>query len=95
MAAGGLKTLFRSSDVYGSPTDYVFMMFANSFLNAHAQAVSDYASDYLRAVNWSLDNRDEAVQIYASEYTLPVNSREWLPAIHVEKSYSLMPARAS
>ena len=73
MAAGGLKTLFRSSDVYGSPTDYVFMMFANSFLNSHAQAVRDYASDYLRAVNWSLDNRDEAVQIYANEYKLPVD----------------------
>jgi sulfonate transport system substrate-binding protein len=73
MAAGGVKPLFRSSDVWGSPTDYVFMIFANSFLGAHPQAIRDYVSDYLRAVNWSLDNRDDAVQMYASEYKLPID----------------------
>jgi len=72
MAGGGLKPLFRTSDVYGSPTDYVFMIFADSFLKAHPQAVRDYVADYLRAVNWALDHRDEAVEIYASEYKLPV-----------------------
>lgn len=72
MAGGGLKRLFTSSDAYGSPTDYVFMIFANSFLKAHPQAVRDYVADYLRAVNWALDNRDEAVKLYASEYKLPL-----------------------
>jgi ABC-type nitrate/sulfonate/bicarbonate transport system substrate-binding protein len=72
MAGGGLKPLFRTSDVYGSPTDYVFMIFATSFLKAHPQAVRDYVADYLRAVNWALDNRDEAAKIYASEYKLPL-----------------------
>jgi len=72
MAGGGLKPLFRTSDVYGSPTDYVFMIFASAFLKAHSQAVRDYVADYLRAVNWALDNRDEAVKIYASEYKLPL-----------------------
>lgn len=71
MAAGDLKPLFRSSDAYGSPTDYVFMMFANSFLKAHPQTVRDYVADYLRAVNWALDNRAEAVKLYADEYKLP------------------------
>ena len=72
MAGGGLKRLFTSSDAYGSATDYVSMMFADSFLKAHPQAVRDYVADYLRAVNWALDNRDEAVKIYASEYKLPL-----------------------
>jgi ABC-type nitrate/sulfonate/bicarbonate transport system substrate-binding protein len=72
MAAGDLKPLFRSSDAYGSPTDYVFMMFANSFLKAHPQIVRDYVADYLRAVNWALDNRAETVKLYADEYKLPL-----------------------
>jgi sulfonate transport system substrate-binding protein len=72
MAAGGLKPLFTSSDAYGSPTDYVFMIFADKFLKAHPQAVRDYIEDYLRAVNWAFDNRAEAVKIYADEYKLPL-----------------------
>jgi sulfonate transport system substrate-binding protein len=72
VAGGGLKSLFHTSDVYGSPTDYVFMIFANAFLKSHPQAVRDYVADYLRAVNWALDHRDEAVKIYASEYKLPL-----------------------
>jgi ABC-type nitrate/sulfonate/bicarbonate transport system substrate-binding protein len=72
MAAGGLTPLFRSSDAYGSPTDYVFMIFDEKFLKAHPQAVRDYVEDYLRAVNWALDNREEAVKIYAEEYKLPL-----------------------
>jgi sulfonate transport system substrate-binding protein len=72
MAAGDLKPLFTSSDIYGSPTDYVFMMFDNKFLKAHPQAVRDYIEDYLRAVNWALDNRAEAVRIYAEQWKLPL-----------------------
>jgi ABC-type nitrate/sulfonate/bicarbonate transport system substrate-binding protein len=72
MAAGDLTPLFRSSDAYGSPTDYVFMIFDEKFLKAHPQAVRDYVEDYLRAVNWALDNREEAVKIYAEEYKLPL-----------------------
>jgi ABC-type nitrate/sulfonate/bicarbonate transport system substrate-binding protein len=72
MAVGDFKPLFTSSDAYGSPTDYVFMMFENKFLQAHPQAVRDYIEDYLRAVNWALDNRAEAVKIYADEYKLPL-----------------------
>jgi ABC-type nitrate/sulfonate/bicarbonate transport system substrate-binding protein len=34
--------------------------------------VRDYVEDYLRAVNWALDNRDEAVKIYAEQWKLPV-----------------------
>ncbi|MGD9925744.1 MAG: ABC transporter substrate-binding protein [Pseudorhodoplanes sp.] len=71
-SGGNIKTLFRSSDAYGSPTDYVFMMFADSFLKAHPQAVRDYVADYLLAVNWALDNRAEAVSIYATQYKLPL-----------------------
>jgi sulfonate transport system substrate-binding protein len=72
MAAGGIKPLFTSSDANGSPTDYVFMIFADSFLKAHPQTVRDYVADYLRAVNWELDHREEAVKIYAIEYHLPL-----------------------
>lgn len=72
MAAGDLKPLFTSSDIYGSPTDYVFMMFDDKFIKAHPQAVRDYIEDYLRAVNWALDNRAEAVKIYAEAYKLPL-----------------------
>ena len=72
MGKGDLKTLFSASDVYGGPTDYVFMMFDDKFLKANPRAVRDYIEDYLRAVNWMLDNRDEAVKIYAEQWKLPV-----------------------
>lgn len=72
MAKGGLKVLYSSSDVYGGPTDYVFMIFEDKFLKAHPQAVRAYIQDYLIAVNWALDNRAEAVKIYAEEWKLPV-----------------------
>ena len=47
------------------------MMFDEKFLKANAQAVRDYIADYLRAVNWALDHRAEAVQIYAEQWKLP------------------------
>jgi ABC-type nitrate/sulfonate/bicarbonate transport system substrate-binding protein len=71
MAKGDLKVLFTTSDIYGGPTDYVFMAFTDTFLKAHASAVRDYIVDYLSAVNWALDNRAEAVAIYAKQYKLP------------------------
>jgi ABC-type nitrate/sulfonate/bicarbonate transport system substrate-binding protein len=67
-----LKVLYSASDVYGGPTDYVYMVFDDKFLKAHPQVVRDYAEDYLRAVNWALDNRAEAVKIFAEEWKLPV-----------------------
>ena len=72
MAKGDLKVLFKASDIYGGPTDYVFMVFDDKFLKANARAVRDYIEDYLRAVSWSLDNRAEAVKIYAEQWKLPV-----------------------
>ena len=72
MAKGDLKVLYTSSDIYGGPTDYVFMAFEDKFLKANERAVRDYIEDYLRAVNWALDNRAEAVKIYAEEWKLPV-----------------------
>jgi ABC-type nitrate/sulfonate/bicarbonate transport system substrate-binding protein len=72
MSKGDLKVLFTASDIYGGPTDYVFMIFDDKFLKAHPQAVRDYIEDYLRAVNWALDHRDEAVKIYAEAWKLPV-----------------------
>ena len=71
MSKGDLKVLFTASDIYGGPTDYVFMAFDDKFLKANARAVRDYIEDYLRAVNWSLDNRAEAVKIYAEQWKLP------------------------
>jgi sulfonate transport system substrate-binding protein len=71
MSKGDLKVLFTVSDIYGGPTDYVFMIFDEKFLKANERAVRDYVEDYLRAVNWSLDNRAEAVQIYAEQWKLP------------------------
>ena len=71
MAKGDLKVLFRVSDIYGGPTDYVFMAFDDKFLKDHPAAVRDYIEDYLLAVNWALDNRAEAVKIYADEWKLP------------------------
>lgn len=73
MAKGDMKVLFRVSDIYGGPTDYVFMVFDDKFLKANARVVRDYIEDYLRAVNWSLDNRAEAVRIYAEQWKLPLN----------------------
>src|SRR3982751_1384103 len=72
MGKGALKVLYQTSDIYGGPTDYVFMAFDDKFLKAHPQAVRDYVEDYLRAVNWALDNRPEAVKIYAEQWKLPV-----------------------
>jgi ABC-type nitrate/sulfonate/bicarbonate transport system substrate-binding protein len=72
IAKGDLKVLYRSADIYGGPTDYVFMTFEDKFLKANAKAVRDYVEDYLIAVNWSLDNRAEAVRIYAEQWKLPV-----------------------
>lgn len=72
MAAGDLKPLLTSSDIYGAPTDYVFMMFDDKFLKAHPAALRDYVEDYLAAVNWALDHRDEAVKIYAEQWKLPL-----------------------
>jgi ABC-type nitrate/sulfonate/bicarbonate transport system substrate-binding protein len=72
MATGEFKPLITSSDIYGSPTDYVFMMFDDKFLKAHPAAVRDYVEDYLRAVNWALDNRAEAVKIFADQWKLPL-----------------------
>ena len=72
MAKGDLKVLYTASDIYGGPTDYVFMIFENKFLKANARAVRDYVEDYLLAVNWALDNRAEAVRIYAEQWKLPV-----------------------
>jgi ABC-type nitrate/sulfonate/bicarbonate transport system substrate-binding protein len=71
MGKGDLKVLYQSSDIYGGPTDYVFMAFDEKFVKAHPQALRDYIEDYLRAVNWSLDNRGDAVKIYAEEWKLP------------------------
>ena len=71
-AKGDLKVLYRASDIYGGPTDYVFMAFEDKFLKANAKAVRDYVEDYLIAVNWALDNRAEAVKIYAEQWKLPV-----------------------
>jgi ABC-type nitrate/sulfonate/bicarbonate transport system substrate-binding protein len=72
MAKGDLKVLFTVSDIYGGPTDYVFMVFDDKFIKANSRAVRDYVEDYLRAVNWSLDNRAEAVKIYAEQWKLPL-----------------------
>ena len=72
MGKGDLKVLFTVSDIYGGPTDYVFMIFDEKFLKANARAVRDFVEDYLGAVNWSLDNRAEAVKIYAEQWKLPV-----------------------
>jgi sulfonate transport system substrate-binding protein len=72
MAKGDLKVLYQSSDIYGGPTDYVFMVFDDKFLKVHQRAVRDYVEDYLRAVNWSLDNRAEAVKIFSDEWKLPL-----------------------
>jgi sulfonate transport system substrate-binding protein len=72
MAKGDLKVLYSASDIYGGPTDYVYMVFDDKFLKANERAVRDYVEDYLRAVNWALDNRAEAVKIYAEEWKLPV-----------------------
>jgi ABC-type nitrate/sulfonate/bicarbonate transport system substrate-binding protein len=72
MTKGDLKVLYTASDIYGGPTDYVFMAFEDKFLKANARAVRDYVEGYLRAVNWALDNRAEAVAIYAAEWKLPV-----------------------
>ena len=71
MAKGDLKVLFSVSNIYGGPTDYVFMAFDDKFLKANAAAVRAYVEDYLLAVNWALDNREEAVKIYAEEWKLP------------------------
>jgi ABC-type nitrate/sulfonate/bicarbonate transport system substrate-binding protein len=71
MSKGDLKVLFTVSDIYGGPTDYVFMIFEDKFLKANARAVRDFVEDYLSAVNWSLDNRAEAVKIYAEQWKLP------------------------
>jgi NitT/TauT family transport system substrate-binding protein len=72
MAKGDLKVLYKTSDIYGGPTDYVFMAFEDKFLKANPKAVRDYIEDYLIAVNWALDNRAEAVRIYAEQWKLPV-----------------------
>jgi ABC-type nitrate/sulfonate/bicarbonate transport system substrate-binding protein len=48
------------------------MAFDDKFLKANSRAVRDYIEDYLRAVNWSLDNRAEAVKIYAEQWKLPL-----------------------
>src|SRR3982751_1192647 len=72
IAKGDLKVLYKTSDIYGGPTDYVFMAFEDKFLKANPKAVRDYVEDYLIAVNWSLDNRAEAVRIYAEQWKLPV-----------------------
>jgi sulfonate transport system substrate-binding protein len=71
MGKGDLKVLFTVSDIYGGPTDYVFMIFDEKFHKANARAVRDFIEDYLAAVNWSLDNRAEAVKIYAEQWKLP------------------------
>src|SRR5215510_9872628 len=63
MAKGDLKVLFSVSNIYGGPTDYVFMAFDDKFLKANAAAVRGYVEDYLLAVNWALDNRADAVKI--------------------------------
>ena len=62
------------------PTDYVFMAFEDKFLKANARAVRDYIEDYLRAVNWALDNRAEAVAIYADGMEAAGAGRRQLPA---------------
>jgi ABC-type nitrate/sulfonate/bicarbonate transport system substrate-binding protein len=72
MAKGDVKVLWTTSEIYGGPTDYVFMVFENKFLKASPKAVRDYIEDYLRAVNWALDNRAEAVRLYADQWKLPV-----------------------
>ena len=72
MAKGDLKVLYTTSDIFGGPTDYVFMAFEEKFLKANERAVRDYVEDYLRAVNWALDNRAEAVKIYSEEWKIPL-----------------------
>lgn len=72
VAKGDVKVLWTTSDIYGGPTDYVFMVFDNKFLKSSPKAVRDYVEDYLRAVNWALDNRAEAVKLYADQWKLPV-----------------------
>jgi sulfonate transport system substrate-binding protein len=71
-AKGDVKVLFKDSDIYGGPTDYVFMAFDDKFLKTNPKVVRDYIEDYLIAVNWALDNRADAVRIYAEQWKLPV-----------------------
>jgi sulfonate transport system substrate-binding protein len=73
MATGDFKVLFTLSDIYGGPTDYVVMVFDDKFLKGNAAAVRDYIADYLLAVNWAFDHRDEAVKLYAEEWKLPLS----------------------
>lgn len=72
MAKGDVKKLYSTSDVYGGPTDYVFMVFSEKYLNENRNAVKAYIEDYLIAVNWALDNRSEAVKIYSEQWKLPL-----------------------
>ncbi len=72
IAKGDVKVLYRTADIYGGPSDYVFMAFEDKFLKANQKAVRDYIEDYLIAVNWSLDNRAEAVKMYSEQWKLPL-----------------------
>ncbi len=72
MAKGDLKVVWSASDIYGGPTDYVFMAFDDKFLKANPRAVRGYVEDYLIATNWAQDNRAEAVKIYSEQWKLPL-----------------------
>src|SRR5665213_3613777 len=61
-ARGGVRTLFRMEDVFGT-TQMLFNVARASFLDKNRAALGDFFADYVRAQRWLLDpaNHDQAV----------------------------------
>jgi NitT/TauT family transport system substrate-binding protein len=65
-ARGGVRTLFRMEDVFGT-TQMLFNVARASFLDKNRAALSDFFADYVRAQRWLLDpaNHDQAIELVA------------------------------
>jgi len=67
---GGIKDIANDIDVYGSPEDYLFVVFRTDFLKKYAPAIRDYLEDYLNVMKWARTNRSEAAQLYAKKWKM-------------------------
>ncbi len=93
METGKYRVLFYSRDVHGV-SDGVFWGMRSDFIAAHKPALTDFFTDYMRAMRWFLDpnNRTEALAIAVAVTHAPEKNLDFAFTKHdFYRSPDLMP----
>jgi sulfonate transport system substrate-binding protein len=93
MATGKYRVLFTAAEVHGI-SQAVFWCMRRDFIAAHRPELTDFFTDYMRAMRWFLNpaNRDEALGILAAVTHKPLKDVEFAFTPHdFYRSPDLMP----